>query len=40
VKAGGHFLRVVADRGHDPHAGDDYASHSVTSTVDPLAPRG
>src|SRR3984957_2203032 len=34
VKTGGHFLRVVADRGHDAHAGDDYASHSVASTAD------
>src|ERR1700722_11060962 len=34
VKTGGHFLRVVADRGHDAHAGDDYASHSIASTTD------
>ena len=34
VKTGGHFLRVVTDRGHDAHAGDDYASHSIASTAD------
>ena len=33
VKTGGHFLRVVADRGHDAHAGDDYASHPLVSPV-------
>src|SRR5664279_3018362 len=34
VKTGGHFLRVVTDRGHYAHAGDDYASHFVASTAD------
>jgi hypothetical protein len=27
VQARGHFLCVVADRGHDAHAGHDDASH-------------
>ena len=35
VKAGHHFLGVVADRGDDAHAGDDDAPHPVLSTVAP-----
>jgi hypothetical protein len=32
VKARGHFLRVVSDRGHDAHARDNNAPHSLAST--------
>ena len=40
VKTGGHFLGVVADRGHDAHAGDDNAPHPFVSTVTPPSPIG
>ena len=33
AQAGQHFLRVVADRGDDPHAGDDDAPHPILLNV-------
>src|ERR1700724_308828 len=38
-QGGKHFLAVVPDRGHNPHSGDDDASHASKLLLDIAAPE-